>query len=557
MTTIESSPDDVAVPTESEDESDAGGSLAELAGWLTSTDHKRIGRLYVMFGMLGMIATIVVNVIVSVERVDGTDAVLDEKTWSQLFDAQRIGLVFGALLPIAMGLCLAVVPLQLGARTLAFPRLAMLGMWMWFGGLVLTVIAIANDGGSLGLDTDMVDLYYASLGLMAVGVTASAGALATSVLTTRAPGMTMRRVPFFSWSALVYALGIILAMPVLVGTLTYLFVDHRYGSREAFGGNVGVIGWASWIFTQPATFLFAIPAVGVFADLLPSTFGKRTPARGVMFTGISLIGVAAFAGVTQQNIQGLPWAGSGVDLDDAGDKFRDLVPYSLFNVLPAVGAAIILLFGLFLAKPEKGSRPRATAAFGFAFFGFGMVLVGMLGNLLYAVDDLALQGTVFEEATLVFIVYGAVLALIGGLIHWSPKLHGISLSTRALLPLSLLGVFAVMLAAFPHYIAGFLDQPAGFRYDDSDLQIWNVLVLIGHVLFGLTVLSFFFVGALAHRRGTDDESDDQTGDEENGQTAEWLTSSPAPVDNFDELILVTSAEPMLDVQHRQLEGSDA
>lgn len=553
MTTIESSPDEVVVPTESGDESGAGGILVELAGWLTSTDHKRIGRLYVMLGVLGLIATIVLNIVISVERLDGTDAVLDENAWPQLFDAQRIGMVFGTLIPIAMGLCLAVVPLQLGARTLAFPRLAVGGMWMWFGGLVLNVLALANDGGSLGFDTDMVDLYYASIGLMAVGVTASAGALATSILTTRTPGMTMRRVPFFSWSALVYALAIILVMPVLVGTLTYLFVDHRYGSREAFGGNTGVLVWASWIVTQPATFLFAIPAVGVFADLLPSTFGKRTPARGVMFAGISLVGVAAFAGVTQQNIQSLPWPGSGVDLDDAGDKFRDLVPYALFNVLPLLGAAIVLLFGLFLAKPEKGARPRMTGAFAFAFLGFGMVLTGMLGNVLYAVDDLALQGTIFEEATLVYVVYGAVLALIGGLIHWSPKLHGISLSTGALLPLSLLGVLGVMLATFPHYIAGFLDQPAGFRYDDSDLQIWNVLVLIGHVLFGVTVLSFVVVAARAHHGSDDDESDDQP----DGQTVEWLTTSPAPVDNFDELILVSSAEPVLDVQERQLEGSDA
>ena len=147
----------------------------------------------------------------------------------------------------------------------------MAGMWAWLGGLVLNVIALANDGGSAGLDGDMVGLYIASQALMAIGLVASAhGALVTSILTTRAPGMTMRRVPFFSWSALVFGLGLILVLPVLVGTLIYLFVDHRYGSREAFGGNLGTLAWAGWAVTQPATFLYAIPAVGVFADLLPS-----------------------------------------------------------------------------------------------------------------------------------------------------------------------------------------------------------------------------------------------------------------------------------------------
>ena len=93
---------------------------------------------------------------------------------------------------------------------------------------------------------------------------------------------------------MVFNLGVILVMPVFVGTLTYLFLDHRY-ARTGFGGNEGILDWVGWIFTQPATFLFAIPAIGMLVEIFPITFGKRTPARGVMFAGLSLLGLAALA----------------------------------------------------------------------------------------------------------------------------------------------------------------------------------------------------------------------------------------------------------------------
>ena len=183
------------------------------------------------------------------------------------------------MLPLAMGLSLVAVPLQLGARAIAFPRLAASGLWMWVGGLVLTIVAIANNGGVGGGDAQMVDLYLAALALMSIGLTATAASIVTTVLTTRAPGMTMRRVPFFSFSALVFGLGVIVVMPVLLGALTYLFLDHRNG-RTGFGGNYGIPEWAGWVFTQPTTYLFAIPAIGLLAELFAVTFRGRTPAAG-------------------------------------------------------------------------------------------------------------------------------------------------------------------------------------------------------------------------------------------------------------------------------------
>ena len=541
MTTIESSPDTVMAAS-SDRNADSSSMLEPVASIFTSTDHKTTGRLYLAGGLLGLVTAVVINVSLSVERIDGVDTVLGVEILPQLVDAQRVSLVFATLLPLAMAGCVAVVPMQLGSRSIAFPRLASSGFWMWFGGALLTAFALLNNGGTLGSEADAVGLFIAGIGLMAVGLTASAAAVATTIFTTRAPGMTMRRIPPFSWSALVFALGLILVMPVLLGTLAYVFLDHRNG-RTGFGGNEGIFTWVGWIITQPVTFLFVIPAVGVLAETAPVVFGKRTPVRGILFAGLGLIGFAALGGVTQQNVQNLPWSGSQLNVDDVETKLRDLVPFLLFNAVPILGILLVLLVVLQTARPGKDTRFKFAPAIVFAFFGFGMILVAMLGNLLHAADDLALQGTVFEEATVVYVVYGAALAAMGAVIHWAPKLFGATFDSAKVTPLALLGLTGTILAAFPLYIAGFLDQPAGLAYTDDDLVIWNLISLVGHSLMALTVVGF--LGLLLLSLQGDREVGDDPWD---AQTVEWTTTSPAPRDNFVDVPVVHSSEPLLDLK---------
>jgi heme/copper-type cytochrome/quinol oxidase subunit 1 len=531
MTTIDPTAEVTASSVEA-GESALDRLLAAVADWLTSTDHKKIGRLFLGGGLLGLLATVVVNVIIGIERSGIGN--IDDGAIAQILDAQRVGLVFGTLLPLAIGLCVAVVPLQLGARSIAFPRLAAAGFWMWAGGLIFSIIALVNNGGGLGGDPDMVDLFFGAHGLMAIGLAATAVSIATSVLTTRAPGMTMRRVPFFSMSALILGLGLVLVMPVLLGTLTYLFVDHRNG-REAFGGNTGLYEWAGWIFSPGAAVLFAIPVAGLLAEGAPLLFKQRTPARGVVFAGFALMGVAALSSVTQVAVHNVPWAGSDLYLgggDDVREKLYDVVPWAMFNLLPLLGLTIVLLMTLLLAKPVKGARPNVTPALAFGFLGLGMVMVGMIGTALFAIDDLGLQGTVFDEGALIYVVYGAVLAALGGMAHWAPKLWGVNLQAAKVLPLAGLGVLATVLASLPSYVAGF-DEPR---------DIYAILVLVGHVLMALTVLGF--IGLLITSVMSSDGGAEA--DPYDGQTLEWAAASPAPANNFVEAPTVTSAEPLAD-----------
>ncbi len=532
MTTI-----DPTTATADELANDRDGAAAPLltavADWLTSTDHKKIGRMFLCTGLVGLLGTIVVNVIVSLDRAGIAN--IDDAATPQLLDAQRVGLVFGTLLPLAVGLCVAVVPLQVGARAIAFPRLAGSGFWMWAGGLLFSIIALANNGGGLGGDPDMVDLFIGAHGLMAIGLAAVGASIAVTVLTTRAPGMTMRRVPFFSMSAMITGIGLVLVMPVLLGTLSYLFLDHRNG-REAFGGNIGIYDWASWIFTQPVSFLFAIPALGVLAEGAALLFNQRTPARGVMYAGFALVGVAAFAGVAQQSV----FSVSEVDTF-GGDAVSEIVPSAFFNLLPLVGITVVLLMSLFLAKPIRGAKPNLTPAMVFGFFGVGMIMVGVLGNAIYAIEDLGLQNSTFEEGVLVYVVYGLVLAALGGMAFWASKLWGVELPMIKMMPLAGLGVLAAVLASLPNYIAGF----------DQQRDVYDTVVAVGHALMALTVIGF--IGLLAQEVANDDN--DAVDDPYDGQTLEWATTSPAPTNNFVEPPTVMSAEPVADSKPNYGAGS--
>ena len=557
MSTIDTSPDaitttDTATPRADEAASEAGNVVSAVAAVLTSSDHKVIGRLFIAASLLAFLACAVIGVLLGAERIDGSDTLLDADALPQLFIGFRIGLLYGVLVPIFLGLAVAVVPLQVGARALAFPRLAMAGFWAWVGGITIVIVALANNGGPGGGDAEMVELFLAGFALSVIGLAAAALPVATTVLTTRAPGMRMSRVPFFSWSALVAAVGLLLVLPVLVGVLIYLYVDHRY-TQALFGGTDGVGSWIGFALTQPTSYLFALPAAGVAAELVPVTFRTRMPMRGAVYTGIGLIGVAALSAVTQQASHDVPWEGSGLDLDGFGDKLADLLPYAFFTLLPILGVLVVMMVGALAAKPAGDRRrPRITAPFVFAFLGLAMVFTGMLGGALVPIVDLGLQGTVFEEGALVYIVYGGVLAGLGAVAYWLPKLSGRLLPDKPALGLAVLGFLATVLAALPYYVAGFADQPAAsgvYEYSGRS-ELWNVLVTVGHGLMAIVVLGFVALAAKALRSGPS-AADDPWG----AHTIEWSTPSPAPVDNFLETPTVMSPEPLLDLRAAP-EGSD-
>jgi heme/copper-type cytochrome/quinol oxidase subunit 1 len=555
MTTIDIRPDAADAANDAARESVVASFFAGVAAWVTTTDHKRIGRMYVGVGLLALLATAALGTLLGLERAD-EGALLEANALLQIFQAYRVGLVFAAIIPLGLGLAIAVTPLQLGARSIAFPRVALTGFYGWLGGLTLTMVALGRNGGMGGGDDQAVDLFLAAHGLMIVGLLASAGCVAVSVLTTRAPGMTMRRVPLFAWSTLIGALGMLLVLPVVFGAIVYVFLDHRYG-QFTFGGSEGIASWIGWAFSVPAVVVYSLPAIGVAAELIPVTFRHRQALRGVTFAGIALVGVTALAATTQQYVH-------DVTFDTDGETFlRGAIPFLAFSGLPLLGLVVVLGLGALTAKGgvDQG-RPRITSPFLFSFFGFGMIFVGLIGNFAMGITDLELIGTSVEEGATLYVVYGTALSVMGGLIFWAPKLWGRVLPEKQVLPLSLLGVAATVLASLPLYIAGVLDQAGGVPSSDADVAailsigdveqgaLWNMLSLAGHGLMALTVLAF--AGLMLKTFTGAGEAAEQN--PFGGHTVEWGAASPAPAHNYDHVATVASPEPQFDMT---LEGSQS
>ncbi len=551
MTPIDTAPTATARQTAGTDA--AGRAATSIGEWLTTSDHKRLGRLLIGCGLVVLIGIAAVGALLGFERADTGSSAFDSGAIAQLFAINRVGLAFFVVLPVMLGLAVAVVPLQLGARSLAFPRLAAAGFWAWFFGMALVVLSIAANGGPGGGAASFVALFISAYGVMLAGLAAIAISLATTVLTTRAPGMNMRRVPLFSWSVLISSLGLILMLPVAIGTVIYLYVSYRY-NRQPFGGNAGLLqfgpgdegtpsaNWLGFTLTQPSTFIYALPAIGFVAELIPVTARRRMPKRGVLLGGLGLIGVAALGGVTQTQ-QTLPWSGSKLYLGDLfGDKLEHLVNYGFFNVLPVLGAVVVLLLG---PLAFIGGKPRINVPFVFGFFGLGMIMMGMAGGILNGIVELNLAGTVFEEGAYVYVCYGAILAGMGAIIYWGPKLWGRSIDEKKAAPFALLGVAATVLATLPYYAAGFADQPADATVFDygGPQNLWNILVAVGHAMMVLTVVGFVGLAMHSFRKGA--EAGDDPWD---AHTLEWATSSPPPLDNFATMHTVASSEPLLDLK---------
>lgn len=509
--------------------------VVRAATWIFSSDHKKIGRLMVGEGIVAGVVAAVLGALLGLERMSAGYTIFSEGSTPQLVALFQYLLVFGALAPLTIGISVAVAPLQVGARSLSFPRLAVFGRCAWTFGSVLVLISLLADGGPSGGTTDLVDLYLLAVAVSSLGLVAIAVSVATTILTSRAPGMTTDILPSFAWGSLVGSIATALSLPVLVGTLTYLYVDHTYAAT-AFGGADGISKWTHFAFTQPTTYVFAVFAAAVIAEIAPVAAGARQPLRGAVYAGLGLVSTGLLGAVTQSQ---------HVLSTDGGlaDKVQSALPFLIFNALPVLGLLTVL--GTSVLVMKDGSV-KVGPALAFALLGNGMILLGMLGTLIQNISATGLSGTSLEEGATTFVVYGAVLAGVGALLHWAPKLWGVVVEDSIALPVLGLAVLGTVISSLGNFIAGFAGQPVeladGFSYD-GPRGLWNVLVAGGHVLVAVSLIAVALAIFTAVKNG-----EKATDDPWNGHTLEWATTSPAPRDNFASLATVGSAEPVLDAK---------
>lgn len=538
--TITESPPDTDPVVSAPDAAPAG--LFELV----STDrHTVVGRLWIGGAVLAFCATAVLGVLVALESVDAADVTIfgGVNAYFRMWSLHRVALALFVVAPLFVGLATVVVPLQVGAPNIAFPRAAVAAWWSWLLGTGITVAAVFAGGGWGALDgvtgdeRDAIALTLAGTGLVAVALLLGILCVAATVIALRAPGLTLARVPAFSWSILVTASVWLLTLPVVVADLALAYVDLRGRAPIAFGiPDDRIWGEISWFLGQPQVYAFAIPVLGILAEVVPVAFGVRPRRHGLTLGLIAAFGVLAVGAWAQPAF---------VDLE--GDVvFTAFGVAAVVPVLAALGGAVVTLAGV---GPRLKRLPRSWLIGGLV--AGDLLLAATAAGLLRVIEPLGLGGTAAEGGIGAGVLLTALVAGAAALWYWAPKITGRLLADGAGRLAVLVLALGALLVAVPGVVNGFLDAPdlllsAPARGAVDGL---NTVAAVGAVVvaLGAVVVALALVASL---RGGPRAAADPWG----GHTLEWATASPPPPGNFTEPPRVTSAQPLLDAPDRPEEA---
>ena len=547
---------------EQEEQSGATGSSQPIAdlpdAWPKGTDHKYIGSLFVAAALLFLVAGVVLSLVMRAQLATPEATIVGDRTYRQLFTMHGVFSVFLFLLPVWLGLGSAIVPLQIGAARLAFPRLHAMAFWLFVAGAAMVTAApIASDvfhgwalsdpiPVKLGLPGQGPDLLLLGLELVCMAAVLVVVNIVVTILQLRAPGMTLRRVPVFSWSIMVSGAVLLLALPVLIGAFGMLFVDRHYGA-SLFSGFTGSRGgnpliWPRlfWFGAYPVLWALLIPALGAVSEII-ATFARRPLfSRDRASAALVGIGVLSFAG----------W----------GSEVSTLPRPRLLFILGALAvlAPVALLFLNWLATLRLAGKEDDRDALRGSFnatpmlWALGMLPVLALGLAASVVSALdagrdahANYWQVGQQHALFF--GAATIGAVAALSFWGPKLWGRRLSD-ALGKLEILAVVGgTLLTVLGMLLLGVQDMLVHTSTFDSgdDWEIGNLVVSAGAAIvgLGLIVLLLDLLASVVAGRGRPAGADPW-----GGQTLEWATPSPPPRHNFDALPEIRSGAPLLDLR---------
>ena len=526
--------------------------------WITSVDHKRIGVMYVLLGLLMLLRGFIDAVMIRSQQALAFQApgYLPPEHYNQIFSAHGTIMIFFAAMPLVIGLMNFVVPLQLGVRDVAFPTLNSTSLWLTAtGALLVNISLVVGEFSRAGWlpyppysETTYtpgvgVDYYLWSLLISGVGTLLTGINFVTTILKTRAPGMSYFRMPMFCWTALASNLLIIAAFPILTATLVMLALDRYLGfhffTNEA-GGNMMMFINLIWAWGHPEVYILVLPAFGVFSEVISTFSGKP------LFNYRSM--VAATMGICI--ISFLVWLhhfftmGAGPDVNAI---------FGIASAVIAIPTGVKVYNWLFTMY---GGRIRfATPMLWSVAFIVTFVIGGMTGVLLAVVPaDFVLHNSLFLVAHFHNVIIASVLfASFAGLTYWFPKAFGFTLDEgwgKAAFWLTVIGFYAVFT---PLYAVGLLGMTRRLqRYDLPLWQPWIWMAAIGILIMGCAVLCQVAQLVVSIRRRN--ELRDETGDPWDGRSLEWATASPPPAFNFAMLFNVGGEEPYWNIKRRVIEA---
>ena len=505
--------------------------------WLTSVDHKRIGVMYIIVALImllrGFADAIMMRTQLAVASGDST-GILPPHHYDQIFTAHGVIMIFFMAMPFITGLMNIIVPLQIGARDVAYPFLNSLSFWLFGAGVVLMMMSLfvgefAATGWLAypplsGLDYSPgvgVDYYLWALQISGLGTTLSGINFIVTILRMRAPGMSLMKMPVFTWTSLVTNVLIVAAFPVLAATLALLTADRYLGTHfftNDMGGNVMMYVNLIWIWGHPEVYILVLPAFGVYSEVV-ATFARKT-----LFGYKSMVYATACIGV----LSFLVWLHHFFTMG-AGANVNTFFGIATMIISIPTGAKIFnWLFTMYRGRVHFTTPMLWTLGFMVIF-----VIGGMTGVLM------AIPGVSFVLHNSLFliahfhntIIGGVVFGCIAGMTYWFPKAFGFKLNER-------LGKYSFwcwtvgfFLAFMPLYILGLKGMTRRLNhYDNPEWQPYLLVALAGAALVMLGIwflLQQVFVSVRQRK-----QNQDLTGDPWDGRTLEWSISSPAPFYNF-------------------------
>jgi cytochrome c oxidase subunit 1 len=517
--------------------------------WLTTTNHKDIGILYIVSACVFFAIGGFEALLIRIQLAGPNGKVLSPETFNQVFTMHGTTMIFLFAMPILVGFGNYIIPLMIGARDMAFPRLNALSYWLFLaGGLLMYssfLLGGAPDAGWFSYAPLTVAPYSPShgmdfwaLGIIWTGVASTLGAInfIVTILNMRAPGMSLLKMPVFVWQMLVTVFLMIFALPSLTSDAILLFFERNFGAPfflAAQGGDPLLWQHLFWFFGHPEVYILIVPAFGIISEVIPVFSHKPIFGYGaIVFSGIA-IGFLSFT----------VWAHHmfAVGLNPIADAV-----FSADSMIIAVPTSIKIFN--WIATMWRGKINMKTSMM-FAIGFIAMFIIGGLSGVSLAVvpADFQFEDTYYVVAHLHYVLFGGtLLAIFAGVYYWFPKLTGRLLDeTLGKLHFWIL-LIGFNMTFFPMHIVGLMGMPRRiYTYGSNTAwDLWNFVETVGAfvVLIGLLVFLWNLIKSL--RSGEPAGADPW-----DGQTLEWTVSSPPPKNNFATIPLVHSRRPAWDLKY--------
>ena len=528
-----------------------------IVKWITSTDHKTIGYLYLISSVLFFLLGGVMALIIRAELFEpGMQIIPTKEQYNQLFTMHGTIMLLMFATPLFAGFANAILPLQIGAPDVAFPRLNAFAFWLFLFGSTIAVAGFLTPQGAASFGWFAYqplanasfspgaggNLWMLGLGMSGFGTILGAVNFITTIITMRAPGMTMWRMPIFSWNTLVTSILILMAFPVLAAAILAAAADRVLGAHIYDPQNGGVLLWQHlfWFFGHPEVYIIALPFFGIVSEIFPVF--SRKPIFGYKGLVYATIAIAALS-VTV-------WAHHMYPTGSVVLPF-----FALMTMLIAIPTGV--KFFNWIGTMWRGKITFETPMLWSIGFLVTFLFGGLTGIILASPAlDFHVTDTYFVVAHFHYVVFGTVVfAMFAGFYFWWPKFTGRMLDERlgkVHFWLTFFGFHGTFLIQHWLGVVGFPRRYADYMPEDGFTWM-NQVSTVGAMVLGLATLPFLWNVLTTPRRGQLVQTDDPWG---YGNSLEWATSCPPPRHNFTSLPRIRSERPAFDLHHPEVAAMD-